>query len=78
LNRAGLSTLVYKQIWIHETQLDSQRRELRKLHFGQAYTGSFPKRLLKRFILFTACFVRPFGRKLFASNLFALAVKKTD
>ena len=76
--RAGLKVLSHRRVWIHETSVDSERRRLRERHLGQAFTGSLPTRWLKRGVVVTTRIVRPLGQRLFASNLFALAVKETD
>ena len=76
--RAGLKVMSYQQVWIHETSVDSDRRRLRRHHFGQAYAGSLATRALKRSVSAAAHIARPLGRRLFASNLFALAVKEAD
>ena len=76
--RAGLRVLSHRQVWIHETSVDSERRRLREQHFGQAFAGSLPTRWLKQGVVAATRVVRPLGQRLFASNLFALAVKETD
>lgn len=75
LSNAGLTVLNYQQVWIHETPVDAKRRQLRREHFSVGYEGTLPVRLLKQSVLKVARFAKPFGRRLFASNLFALATK---
>ena len=73
IERAGLRLARWHQVWVHETPLEAQRRQLRIRHHGQAYGGAWPARLAKRALFGAAAAVRPFGRRLLASNLFALA-----
>lgn len=75
VNRAGLTVLKYRQVWIHETELDSRRRKLRESYSLKGFSGNFPVRLLKRAVFSVARISKPFGRRLFASNLFVLARK---
>lgn len=75
--RAGLTVLNHRQVWIHEVAVDLKRRELRRRHFSHGFTGSLPVRLTKQGILTVTRFVKPIGRRLFASNLFAIATKGT-
>lgn len=72
--RAGLRVLDHQRIWVHETALDAKRRQLRRQFTGQAFEGGPLVRTLKRTVLGGARTVRPLGRRLFASNLFAIAV----
>ena len=72
--RAGLQVLRWHQVWVHETPVEALRRQLRVRHHGHAYSGAWPARLAKQGLLGAAVAVRPFGRRLLASNLFALAV----
>ena len=71
--RAGLEVLAHSQVWVHETPTEAARRALLRERVGAAYTGSGPVRLAKRLVFATATAVRPLGRRLFASNLFAAA-----
>lgn len=75
-SRAGLAVLRYHRAWVHETATELRRRELRRRHFGHAYSGNLSARLLKRAVLSVGRNSQSVGRKLFASNLFALAVKR--
>jgi SAM-dependent methyltransferase len=75
-SRAGLSVVNYRRVWIHETLTELNRRELRRRHFGQAFSGGLTIRLLKRAVVSVCSASQPLGRRLFASNLFALAVRK--
>jgi SAM-dependent methyltransferase len=71
--RAGLKTLNWQQVWIHETPAEGLRRELRRRRFGQAYAGGPLGRRLRQAVFAGASAIRPLGRALFASNLFVLA-----
>lgn len=73
--RAGLKVRKYRQVWIHETAADGKRRDLRQQHFSHGYRGSLPVRLVKQAVLETAGALKPIGRRLFASNLFAIATR---
>lgn len=75
--RAGLTILSHRQVWIHEEAVDLKRRELRRRHFSHGFTGSLPARLTKQGILTATRFAKPIGRRLFASNLFAILTKGT-
>lgn len=75
-SRAGLTVVKYRQVWVHETVAELNRRELRRRHFGQAFSGGLTVRLLKRVVISLCSASRPLGRRLFASNLFALAIRK--
>jgi SAM-dependent methyltransferase len=71
--RAGLRLLRWQQVWIHETAAEPARRQLRHQRMGQAYAGGRLGRSLRGAVFFAASAVGPLGRRLFASNLFALA-----
>ncbi|MEQ1647395.1 MAG: methyltransferase domain-containing protein [Hyphomicrobiaceae bacterium] len=71
--RAGLEVVNYRQVWAHEQSFDTKRRALRKQFNGQDYAGSALKRFLKHLVVETARAMPPVGRRLFASNLFAIA-----
>ena len=71
--RAGLGVRNQRRVWIHELEVDTRRREMRRQHFGQGYSGALATRAAKAAALGMARAVRPLGRWLFASNLFALA-----
>ncbi|MEP7100695.1 MAG: class I SAM-dependent methyltransferase [Burkholderiales bacterium] len=75
-DRAGLDVLKYTQVWIHETPADSARRALRNERLGAGHAGSLPVRLAKRMVFGAATAVPAFGRRLFASNLFAAARRR--
>jgi SAM-dependent methyltransferase len=70
---AGLMIRSWKQIWIHETEADVERRRLRERYFGASYAGPAHVRWLKSVVAASASSIRPLGRRLFASNLFVLA-----
>ena len=69
--RAGLELLSSSQIWVHETSAEPARRALWRERAGRAYTGRWPVALAKRVVFATATAIRPIGRRLFSSNLFA-------
>jgi SAM-dependent methyltransferase len=71
---AGLHVVEYKRIWAHETKMDEMRRQLRRQFTGQALNGGFLIRMLKRALLCGAYAIKPLGRILFPSNLFAIAI----
>ena len=73
--RAGLTVLSHRQVWIHEQPVDARRRQLRRRYFSHGFSGPLPVRLTKQAILTATRFAKPLGRRLFASNLFALATK---
>ncbi len=72
-DRAGLDLLAHRQVWIHEEPADAARRALRRERLGAAHAGSLPARWAKQLVFSTATAVPAFGRRLFASNLFAAA-----
>jgi len=71
--RAGLELVAHSRVWVHETPTDAARRALRRERLGAAYSGRWPARLAKQLVFATAGAVPAFGRRLFASNLFAAA-----
>ena len=71
--RAGLDVVARSRVWVHETPTDAARRALRQQRLGAAYSGSAALRLAKRAVYAAAGALPPFGRRLFASNLFAAA-----
>jgi SAM-dependent methyltransferase len=71
--RAGLEVLAHRQVWVHETPTEPARRALRRERLGAEYSGRWPVALAKRAVFTTATAIRPLGRRLFASNLFAAA-----
>lgn len=71
--RAGLDVIAHAQVWVHETPTDAARRALRRERLGAAYSGSAPVRFAKQLVFAAAGAVPAFGRRLFASNLFAAA-----
>ena len=75
-NNAGMKVVNHKRIWIHETDVLYKLSKLREKFIGKAYSGSRASQLLKPIILNLAKRIRPVGRKLFASNLFILAIKE--
>ena len=73
VERAGLAVLAHAQVWVHETPAEPARRALRRAAHGAAYAGPWPARTLRRAVFALAGAVPPFGRHLFASNLFVAA-----
>ncbi len=76
-DRAGLDVIRHAQLWIHETPTESARRALRHERLGSAYSGVPPIRLAKRLAFASAAAFPAIGRRLFASNLFAAARRRT-
>lgn len=74
--RAGLEVLSYKQVWVHETPTEAARRALWRERTGSAYTGRWPVIIAKRVVFAVATAVKPLGRRLFSSNLFAVARRR--
>ena len=74
--RAGLELISHTQVWIHETPAEAARRALRRERLGAAYGGALPARLAKQLAFAIVTAVRPLGRRLFASNLFAAARRR--
>lgn len=75
---AGLEVLNWTQIWSHETDFDVRRRELKREYFGLVHSGPAPLRALKAGIYHSARLLKPFGRRLFPSNLFLSARRLTQ
>jgi len=73
ITHAGLSTIAWRRIWVHETDCERERALLRQQLSGSAYGGGAAKSALKRAILAFSRRFTPFGRRLFSSNLFACA-----
>lgn len=73
---AGLEVLAHSQVWFHETAAEDARRALRKQRLGSVFSGSWPERTVKRAIVMAAAAVPPLGRRIFSSNLFAMACKR--
>ena len=76
IDRAGLDVVRFEQVWIHETAAEPARRALRRAHHGQAYGGGPVSQAAAAALFGVAARVRPLGRRLFASNLFALAQRR--
>jgi SAM-dependent methyltransferase len=72
-DRAGVEVLKYERIWLHETPAESAYRALRREWQGSAYSGMWPMALVRSWVSATATVVRPVGRRVFSSNLFAAA-----
>ena len=75
-DRAGLDVIAHAQVWVHETPTDAARRALRRERLGAAHSGSAPARFAKHLVFAAAGALPAFGRRLFASNLFAAARKR--
>jgi SAM-dependent methyltransferase len=75
---AGLEVLNWSQIWSHETSFDLRRRELKREYCGFVHSGPPPLRALKAGIYYSARILKPFGRRLFPSNLFLSARRLTQ
>lgn len=75
--RAGLELVSSSQIWVHETPAESARRALWRERTGRAYSGGWPVAMAKRLVFATATVMQPIGRRLFASNLFAAARRRS-
>lgn len=73
--RAGLKVLRHRRVWVHETAASAKRRELRLRHFGHGYNGGAVIRLAKHVVTATCTAIGPLGRRVFSSNLFAIAVR---
>ncbi|MEO6746596.1 MAG: class I SAM-dependent methyltransferase, partial [Caldimonas sp.] len=73
VERAGLDVLGMARVWVHETAAEPALRRLRRQHTGAAFGGSRPSRLLRQVVHAAAVGLPPFGRHLFASNLFVAA-----
>lgn len=73
IERAGLDVLAQSRVWIHETPAEAARRALRRERLGAAFSGAWPARTLRRALFGAAVLLPPFGRRLFASNLFVAA-----
>lgn len=69
--QAGLETMAFRQVWIHETEAEAARRMLRRERLGSAWSGSPPVRWAKQAVHGVAVAWPAFGRRLYASNLFA-------
>ena len=73
MGSAGLDVLAQARVWVHETAAEPALRRLRRKHEGASFGGSWPGRLLRRAVHAAAVGLPPFGRRLFASNLFVAA-----
>jgi SAM-dependent methyltransferase len=76
IERAGLRIERWQRIWFHETLAESHSRALRRQYMGQAYAGGALGRELRRAAYVLARMARPVGRRLFPSNLFAVAERR--
>jgi SAM-dependent methyltransferase len=73
---AGLRTLQSRQVWIHETECDQERRRLRRQALGAAFSGGRMAAAAKQCVWSAATLMRPVGRRMFASNLFVSASRR--
>lgn len=73
VERAGLDVLALTRVWVHETPAEPALRRLRRDRFGAEFGGAWLGRTLRRTIHGAAVGWPPFGRRLFASNLFVAA-----
>jgi SAM-dependent methyltransferase len=73
IERAGLHIEHWQETWFHETQAEHSLRALRKQHFGYAYAGGAEGRLIRQVIYWLGSKFKPFGRRMFSSNLFVVA-----
>jgi SAM-dependent methyltransferase len=71
VEKANLDILHWHRRWIHETDCDLQRRRYRRAVSGAEFSGGALTNAAKHAIVSVARAVQPFGRRLFASNLFA-------
>lgn len=72
IRRAGLHVTRWRRVWIHESAAEQLRRQLRAAHLGHAYAGGGIGRSARFAVSSLARACGPIGRRLFASNLFAL------
>ncbi len=75
--RAGLEVTAFAQVWVHETATEPARRALRLERQGAQYSGAWPQRAMKKAVFAAATAVPAMGRRLFASNLFAAARRRS-
>ena len=71
--RAGLKVEKWHRVWAHETEYDLSRRTLRRELTGSSHSGSLLVAAAKTLIYHSARGIKPFGRRLFPSNLFLCA-----
>lgn len=76
IKSAGLQTQQWRQVWIHETNCDQERRRLRRQVLGAAFSGGRMVASIKQCVWSAATLIRPVGRRLFASNLFVSASRR--
>lgn len=76
IRAAGLSVYDWRQVWIHETDCEKFRRRLRKELLGSEFSGGRLTGTARRVVWSAAKSIRPLGRRLFASNLFASASRR--
>lgn len=73
--RAGLEVRNWQQVWVHETETEKLRRDLRIRQRGRAFAGGPFGSRIRQSVSAMAILFPVFGRRLFASNLFVLASK---
>ena len=76
IRAAGLTLLDWRRLWVHETECDLRRRRLRKEILGSEFSGGPLASGARRLVWSGARTIRPLGRRLFASNLFASATRR--
>ena len=76
VDAAGLRVHQWRQVWIHETECDQERRRLRRQALGSAFSGGGMAAVVKQCVWSVATLVRPVGRRMFASNLFVSASRR--
>lgn len=69
---ARLEVLSWRQKWPLEEPQERMRQQLNMELTGHRFSGSFVARQGKRFVYTTSTLIKPMGRRLFPSNLFAL------
>lgn len=76
IRAAGLSLLDWQQLWVHESDCELQRRLLRREVLGSEFSGGALIGGAKYLVWSVGRSIRPLGRRLFASNLFASASRR--
>jgi hypothetical protein len=69
--RAGLRIIKHSRVWVMETDYESMRQQLNRQLLGAAFSGNALVRGSKRLFLNFCNTVKPVGRRVFPSNLFA-------
>ncbi len=74
--RAGLDVAAFVHVWAHEQPFDVQRHALRSTYHGQPYSGGRVMRAAKVGVTALVRAMPSLGRRLYASNLFAVAERR--